>query len=302
MDSKSLDVFSAVSRSLSFTQAGADLHMSVSAVSRTISRLENELGVPLFDRDRRGMRPTAAALELAKSAQRIESEWRDLRRTLGSGSALTGELRIFCSVTATHRLLSPILSAYREACPGVEVLLITGDQADGLARVHRGEADVAVIGRPSQLPDAIAFLPVTRSPLRVCLPLADCPLRNSLAGAVSASAREQVLASSPWILPERGVTKDMIERWLLNRFGELPPVYARVAGHEAILAMVSLGLGIGAVPQLVIEASGLEGRLELEEDSDGLPPLAVGLAAREGRVQDPVVTELWRVTAEQEYA
>lgn len=297
MDLKSLRVFAVVLRSLSFTEAAGELHMSVSAVSRCIGRLEQELGSPLFDRDRRGMRPTSAAAELSRVATKMEADWRGLQRALSAGSALCGELRIFCSVTATHRLLSPLLAAYREACPGVNVLLITGDQADGVEHVRNGDADVAVIARPAQLPDTLSFLHVTDSPLRLCLPLADCPLRRQI-DHVATSSRLALLGELPWILPERGVSKDAIESWLLQHFGRLPPVYARVAGHEAIVAMVSLGLGVGVAPELVIDASGLAKTLELVELEDALQPLAIGLSVREGRVQDPVVAELWRVATD----
>lgn len=298
MDLKSLRVFTVVLRSLSFTEAAAELHMSVSAVSRSIARLEESLGSPLFDRDRRGVRPTAAAGELSRVAARMEAEWRDLQRSVSAGMALSGELRIFCSVTATHRLLSPLLAAYRDACPGVHVLLSTGDQADGIERVRQGDADVAVIARPGQWPESMAFLQLASSPLRLCLPTLECPLRQQLDEA-PLNERQALLGGMPWILPERGATKDMIEAWLLGRFERLPPVYARVAGHEAIVAMVSLGLGIGMVPKLVIDASGLAGTLELDATQADLQPMAIGLCARAGRVLDPVVAELWRVAGQE---
>ena len=288
----------AVDRCLNFTRAAAELHMSVSAVSRSIARLEDELGALLFDRDRRGMRPTPAARELAVVASRMQSEWRELQRSLSAGAALSGELRVFCSVTATHQLLSPLLAAYREACPAVDILLITGDQADGIERVRAGEADVAVIARPPELPPALRFLHITDSPLRVCLPRNPCPLRERL-DAAAPEERAALLGQFAWILPERGVSKDAIESWLQDRYGFLPPVYARVAGHEAIVAMASLGLGVGVAPQLVIEASGLAESLEYALAEEGLPPLAVGLCTRTARVQDPVIAELWRVAAEQ---
>jgi LysR family positive regulator for ilvC len=294
MDLKGLQIFGSVYRLLNFSRSAEELHLSVSAVSRSIARLEDELGAPLFDRDRRGMRPTAAAVELSRVASRMEAEWRALQASLGAGAALTGELRIFCSVTATHRLLSPLLAAYREACPGVDILLITGDQADGLERVRRGDADVAVIARPPLLPDSLAYLHVTDSPLQLCLPAGECPLQERLASA-SPARRLALLGDVPWILPERGVSREAIEAWLLNRYGALPPVYARVAGHEAIVAMVALGLGVGMVPELVIDASGLAGQLQLPRLPEAPYPMAVGLCAREGRVSDPVVAELWRV-------
>jgi LysR family positive regulator for ilvC len=299
MDLRALEVFATVNRSLSFTRAAQELHMSVSAVSRSVARLEEELGAMLFDRDRRGMRPTAAARELSRVATRIEAEWRGLQQSLSAGGALTGELRVFCSVTATHSLLSPLLAAYRDACPGVDVRLVTGDQADGISRVQRGEADVAVIARPGSLSGALAYLHITDSPLRVCVPRSDCPLKERI-DAASGSERAALIGKLPWILPERGVSKDAIEAWLTGRFAQLPPVYARVAGHEAIVAMVSLGLGLGAAPQLVIEASGLADTLDYEDVGDGLPPLAIGLCARAGRVRDPLVAELWRVAKGQE--
>lgn len=68
MELKTLQIFSSVLRHRSFTHAADELHMSVSAVSRSIARLEETLGLPLFDRDRRGMRPTGAAAELSRVA------------------------------------------------------------------------------------------------------------------------------------------------------------------------------------------------------------------------------------------
>jgi LysR family positive regulator for ilvC len=298
MDLRSLQVFATVARCLSFTRAAEELHMSVSAVSRSIARLEDELGSPLFDRDRRGMRATPAARELGVVASRMQNEWRELQRSLSAGTALSGELRVFCSVTATHRLLSPLLAAYREACPAVDVLLITGDQADGVARVQGGDADVAIIARPPQLAETLAFLHITDSPLRVCLPRNPCPMREQL-DRMPPAGRAGLLGELPWILPERGVSKDAIEAWLHARYGVLPPVYARVAGHEAIVAMASLGLGVGVAPQLVIEASGLVDSLEYALAEEGLPPMAIGLCTRAARAQDPVIAELWRVTTAQ---
>ena len=180
MDLRALQVFATVAKSLNFTRAAEELHMSVSAVSRTIARLEEELGSPLFDRDRRGMKPTPAAEELTRVASRMQNDWRDLQRSLSAGAALSGELRVFCSVTATHRLLSPLLAAYRDACPAVDVRLITGDQADGVTRVMADEADVAVVARPASLSSSLSYLHITDSPLRICLPAKPCPLRDRI--------------------------------------------------------------------------------------------------------------------------
>lgn len=294
MDLKSLEIFLAVYSNLSFTQTAVEQHLSVSAVSRCVLRLEEEVGERLFDRDRRGMSTTSAARRLQPVAERMLSDWRSLRQSLGVDGVLQGELRIFCSVTATHRLLSPLLAAYREAYPQVHILLQTGDQADGIERVQRGSSDVSVIARPERLPASFAFSPLASTPLCLCLPLVECELQDKLNG-LNGDALWSVLGGAPWVLPERGVSKDLIDRWLQGRFLTQPPVYARVAGHEAIVAMVSLGLGVAILPRLVIDASGLAGSLRVLSLNEDLPQFEIGLCARQRRRADPVIDGLWKV-------
>jgi len=290
MDQKSLQVFLAVHSTLSFTQTAADLHLSVSAVSRSIARLEEALGQTLFDRDRRGVRPTSAAQRLRPYAEKAVTEWRALRHSLREGADIAGELRIYCSVTASYRLLSPLLRAYREACPAVDVRLETGDQADGIERVTQGQADVAMIARPPTLPDTLVFASVARTPLVLCLPVDDGPAATGLKG-LARPAFIEALADLPWILPQRGVTRAATDAWLEATLPAQPKVYARVSGHEAIAAMVSLGLGVGIVPRLVVEATAPAEGLEFLA-RPGLPEIDIGLCARAGRLADPVVGSL----------
>ena len=101
----------------------------------------------------------------------------------------------------------------------------------------------------------------------------------------------------PFIVPERGVTKDMLDAWFRKR-GVRPKIYAQVAGHEAIVAMVSLGLGIGIAPQLVIQASGMANRVRQIEVADGLPPLTIGLCSLRQRLASPLVKSLWDVAGQ----
>lgn len=295
MEQKLLQVFLGVCATRNFTHTASELHMSVSAVSRAIARLEDDLGQTLFDRDRRGIRPTSAAKRLRPYAENAIAEWRALQQGFREGSAVAGELRIYCSVTASRRLLSPLLKAYRRAHPAVDVRLQTGDQADGLEQVRSGRADVAMIAAPRELPATIAFRAVEESPLMICLPAQDGDTDNGQwtrrrAGFTTGAA--SVLPDRAWILPERGVTRDITDAWLRSHFDGEPLVYARVAGHEAIAAMVALGLGVGIVPRLVVEASGLAGELELHAEPD-LPSITIGLCARVGRVSDPVVAALF---------
>ena len=79
----------------------------------------------------------------------------------------------------------------------------------------------------------------------------------------------------PMILPASGLARDRVDAW----FAELrvePKVYARVAGNEAIVSMVSLGLGIGVVPQIVLDNSPQTTRVRVLDVSPALAAYDLG--------------------------
>ncbi|HEY6131117.1 MAG TPA: HTH-type transcriptional activator IlvY [Halioglobus sp.] len=296
MDTRALSVFLSVADTLNFSRSSELLHLSVSAVSRTIQRLEEELGQPLLERDNRSVRLTGAGHEFREYARNAVAEWQRLRRKLGSDEELAGEVSLYCSVTATYSVLAPILEAFRATHPAVDIKMHTGDQADGIGRILDGRDDIAVSGRPSQLPRRLEFLPLLESPLQFCAPAADCAVRDMVFAGDPVSGKID-WNGIPFIVPERGVTKEMLDTWCRER-GIRPRIYAQVAGHEAIVAMVSLGLGIGIAPQLVIEACGLGSGVSLIAVPDGLPPLTVGLCSLGQRLASPLVKSLWDVAGQ----
>jgi LysR family positive regulator for ilvC len=101
----------------------------------------------------------------------------------------------------------------------------------------------------------------------------------------------------PLIVPERGVTKEMLDAFFRER-GLRPRIYAQVAGHEAIVAMVSLGLGVGIAPRLVIESGGMASSVTEIPMENGLPPLTVGLCSLSQRLASPLVRSFWDVAGQ----
>lgn len=296
METRALQVFLSVADTLNFSRSGEELHLSVSAVSRTVQRLEEELGQPLLERDRRRVRLTGAGREFREYARAAVSDWQQLRRRLASEGELTGEVSLHCSVTASHSVLAPILEAFRAAHPAVEIMLHTGDQADGIGRVLERLDEVAVSGRPERLPRSLAFLPLLESPLLFCAPASDCAVRDLVLGGAGSPGGVD-WEKLPFIVPERGVTKELLDAWFAAR-GIRPRIYAQVAGHEAIVAMVSLGLGVGIAPQLVIATSGMADRLQILPVEEAPPPLTVGLCSLSARLASPPVKAFWDVAGQ----
>lgn len=106
-----------------------------STLSRQIQRLEEDLGQPLFVRDNRTVTLTEAGEELRIFAQQTLLQYQQLRHSIDQqGPSLSGELHIFCSVTAAYSHLPPILDRFRAAHPSVEIKLTTGDAADAMEK------------------------------------------------------------------------------------------------------------------------------------------------------------------------
>ncbi|PLW81607.1 HTH-type transcriptional activator IlvY [Kineobactrum sediminis] len=298
MDIRGLQIFLAVTETLNFSRAALRLHISVSAVSRTIQRLEEDLGQVLLERDQRSMRLTPAGRTFREYAQRSMAAWLEVRSQMRGDAQLAGEVNLFCSVTASYSILAPVLEAFRVRQPGVEIMMHTGDQADGIERVLSGQDDVAVSSRPQYLPPKLGFLSLLQTPMVVCIPAGDCAVRRSMLSGDPASP-DFDWSGIPFIVPERGVTKDMLDSWFERRRSQ-PRIYAQVSGHEAIVAMVGLGLGVGIAPDLVIQASGITGRVSPVTVWEPLPALDIGLCCLSSRLADPRVKSLWDV-AQQTY-
>ncbi|MFT4824665.1 MAG: LysR family positive regulator for ilvC [Halioglobus sp.] len=288
-----LTVFLSVADTLNYSRSSELLHMSLSAVSRTVQRLEEELGQRLFERDNRSTRLTHAGTEFRAYAQRTLTDWQQLKHSFSDDSELQGEISLFCSVTASYRVLAPILEAFRSAHPAVEVKVHTGDQADGINRILSGSNDIAVSGRPAEISSRLGFLPLQDSPLRFCAPAGDCAVGDQLRSGSTASP-DFNWSLIPFIVPERGITRDVLEQWFRQQSIK-PNIYAQVAGHEAIVAMVGLGLGIGVAPELVVEASGMTEKVVYLPVASELPPLSIGLCSLKQRLASPLVRSLWDV-------
>jgi LysR family positive regulator for ilvC len=296
VDTRSLSVFLSVCASLNFSRSAEQQNLSVSAVSRCIQRLEEELGQTLLERDRRSMRLTSSGEALRVHAEQVLQNWEGLRARLSGARELQGEVSVFCSVTASFSVLSPVLEQFRSAHPQVDIMLHTGDQADGIGRVLEGRDDLAVTGRPRALSPRQDFLTLTESPMCLCIPAGDGAVRRALdiPGIRSGEANWERL---PFVVPERGVTRDMIDAWFAACDIRAPTLYAQVAGHEAIVAMVALGLGIGFAPEVVVRTSGYQQSVEVLPLQTPLPNLQIGLCSLHRRLQSPLVRAFWQEAA-----
>lgn len=153
MDWDKLRIFHAVAEAGSFTRAGESLNLSQSAVSRQISALEADLGVPLFHRHARG-------LVLTEQGELLHGTARDVFQKLANTQALLtdsterprGVLKVTTTVALGSIWLTPRVKAFMELYPEVRLtLLLTDEEID----VSMREADVAIRLNPPTQPDLV---------------------------------------------------------------------------------------------------------------------------------------------------
>jgi LysR family positive regulator for ilvC len=294
VDTRSLELFLNLAETLNFSRTAEQMHMSLSAVSRSLQRMEAEIGQRLAERDKRSVRLTRAGEQFRLYAARTLSDWQRLTGELRvDDTDLRGEVSVYCSVTASYSVLSPILEQFRQSYPGIEIMLHTGDQADAIGRIQAGREDIAVAARPDQLAGKLDFLTLMHSPLQFIAPGFDCAVNQQLRTG-EASGPGVPWDEVPFIVAERGLSKDRVDAWFRQRH-EKPRIYAQVAGHEAIAAMVGLGLGVGVVPRLVLDNSAIQGSLLALEVEPPLGPFPVGICALSQRLENPLVRAFWNV-------
>ena len=289
MDTRSLRLFLNLSETLHFGRTSEELHISTSALSRSIKQLEESLGVSLFERDNRRVALTQEGKLLQDYARETLLHWDSFRDSLMERSKeLHGAISLYCSVTASHSFLYDILSDFRQKHPRIELKLHTGDPAQGIQRITAGQEDIAIAARPDKLPDGLAFRRIAISPLVFIAP----PPEHALPIPSTFEDWGQL----PMILSEEGIARERVDAWFKS-MGIKPKIYAQVAGHEAIVSMVSLGFGVGLIPQIVLDNSPLKNRVQLlslpASQRQQLGSYDVGLCTLKKRLKSPIIAAFW---------
>lgn len=254
MDFYELEAFVALSENLHFSRAAATVHLSASALSRLIGRLEEELGVILFDRDTRRANLTEEGDAFLAFARESIHRRDDLRLRLGKrDERLRGILRVYASVTACYSILPPFVETLKAAHPELRLSVETGDPADAADAVREGRAELALDALPPGGFKDLECYPVRTTPLVFVSSLTGAYGRFDIPDNDN-TRLEKAISSVPLILPKTGMARERFDKWVRNR-GIKPAIAAETAGNEAILAFGRLGLGLGLVPQIVLENS-----------------------------------------------
>ncbi len=146
----SLLAFEAVARRRSFALAAAELHLTASAVSHQVARLESQLGVRLFERSAHGVRLSAAGEQylsrIAGALAAIASATEDMRQ------GVANSLYVHCTPSLASLWLLPRLQAFAQACPEISLNLSAAHTHSDFAL---GQADLDIRYGVPNWPDLV---------------------------------------------------------------------------------------------------------------------------------------------------
>ena len=144
---RQLEVFVALDDQGSFTRAAKHLKLSQSTVSGHVADLERRLGVRLVERNRGGVRPTAAGQALLRPARQVLQAERNARMAVESlAGLLSGTLVVGGSTTPSSYLLPQLFGRFHAKHPGVTLQMVTADSRDVIEMVRGADVDVALVG------------------------------------------------------------------------------------------------------------------------------------------------------------
>lgn len=217
--------------------AARRLTVTESAVSASLAALHRAVGVPLFEREGRGLRLTPAGRSYADYARRVLGLIDEARlAALDEHRPGTGTLRVAAVTSAGEQLLPQLLTGFRATRPEVGLELEVGTKAQVWSRLLEHRADLVIAGRPPADSDL-----VTRAMRRHELLVVAAP---QLAAQIAADGRD--VTNRVWLLRAEGSgTRDSTEA-LLEGLQADPPQLT-LGSNGAVLAGAAVGLGIALV-------------------------------------------------------
>jgi LysR family positive regulator for ilvC len=290
MNIETLLIFKKLATTLHFGKTSRACNISPSALTRAIQRLETEMGEQLFLRDNRSVSLTQAGEYFQEYAEDVLQRHEQLRFQLVRNRELKGSVTLYCSVTAAYSVLPKIFQRFRKVYPHVHLKLQTGDAADALTRLQNRETDIAIAALPENLPERIDFLELAVTPLVFIAPTEYPDTVHHM------NNEEQKInwLQTPFIMPTTGLSRRRVDQWFVKK-GITPAIYAEVAGNEAIIAMVSLGCGIGVVPLLVLEKSPAKEQVTILDMSPELIPFTIAACTMHKKNRSPQLQAFWKL-------
>jgi DNA-binding transcriptional LysR family regulator len=272
MELKNLKSFVAVAEQLSFIRAARLLHLSQSALTEQIQKLEEELGVPLLIRDRRSVKLTGAGIVfLAEARATLARAKQAVERVQKAARGEIGRLRIAFVSSAALEIVPGIVVAFRNQFPAVSLDLTNLRTSSQVKALLSESIDVGFVRLPLSN-DQLTIRVVHREPFVVVLPHGH-PLANEKQIRLLQLQNEQFVAYGRRWAP--GFYDAVIQ--MCTREGFSPEIVQETGEMYTAVALVAAGAGIAILPKSVVLAQSRNVLMKPLPSSTGLSEIAIAV-------------------------
>lgn len=242
-----------IAKHLNLTRAAQALYISQPSLSKYLQSVEKHVGMPLFARVGNRLRMTYAGeryVEYAQQMMRIkksmDEELLDIRR------GQTGRIRVAIPMLRSAYVMPQILPAFKEAFPGVDVILLEQPSKTLEEMVLRGEADIALVNRPDES-DALQFEPLVLEAFVLVVQSDHLLAKRAQPAALEAFSKESFVLNAP------DQRTGELGRRLLASAGITPQIAAVTRSVEGAASMAAQGMGAAFLPEGHYRHLGLKG-------------------------------------------
>jgi DNA-binding transcriptional LysR family regulator len=236
-----------VAEAASITHGAERSGMALASASERIRAMEDALGVPLFDRKRRGVSPTAAGAALVEHARLVMQQLERMRGELNQfAKGLRGRIRLLSNTAATLEFLPLLLGRFLAGHPHVDVDLDERTSSEIARAVAGGRADIGIVADVVDAASELETFPFADDRLVLVT-----PQRHPL-GKRRQIAFGDALGHDFVGLPVGSALQEHLDGHAI-RLGHRPKLRVRLPGFDAVCRVVESGIGIAVVSKVAAD-------------------------------------------------
>jgi DNA-binding transcriptional LysR family regulator len=267
MEVRQLQIFRTLAEELNFTRTAEKVHTVQSNVTAQIRALEEELGMPLFDRLGRRVTLTDAGRRFQPFAEKALEVMEQGQRALRAGSEPSGPLRIGSPESIVTYRLPPVLRIFRQRFPHVEVSFRPEMTETLAAELETGKIDLALCMCDSVTIPTLVSVQVRKEKILLCGHASHPLIRKS-------SVKPSDLEGQNLLLTEPGCGyRNKLDR-ILTLQNVRPGNVTDFSSVEAMKQCIAAGMGLGLLPEVVVASELRRGKLKAARWTG--PPFDIG--------------------------